>query len=1379
MDPIFDEKDPLSFLSDSNPPSEPPQEPPSAGGSPDGEGDGDGEEASNEPKSHRDLQRGALQDLLELTTQCAQREAEIEQKFQGSSSEAQGTGHRKLSDAQRKYKSLQEQVAAKVQEKQAQINAHYQQAIASLKSSDQNLRHRARTEYEQAQQQAKKDYDQATWLAESVLEAEEQKASQELKNATELNAAQTEFVDMKEGEQSSLMARYNQRPPPGEALAVIKDAEASVNPIESFNQHKEMMERQIRALADLSIPKLFVGATPLLIGMLALVIAAAIPQVIAGTLNPQWPQIGSWVGGTIVALIVFFLVMRSLARKQVVAVYTPLRRALDAGRIANDNMISQASLKHDTDLTNAKRVQKGELQAARDRATPVLDKATKKRDAAVAAAQAEFQTKTAQQETLKKKSLAELEQWRVRKLEEVKKLFDAETVKLGDRATALEAELQQRHAADRADLEKKWSEGLKNIQEPMQEEGASYPAWNEAIWDHWKGPTKFPATIRFGQLQVDLKSMIADVAKGIPFTLPLPDTFSVPALLAYPKQASILIHTDRPGRADSIRGMQMMMTRLLTALPPGRVRFTLIDPVGLGQNFAGFMHLADYDEALVGGRIWTDSDQIDEKLANLTEHMETVIQKYLRNEYATIDDYNAQAGELAEPYRYLVISDFPVNFSDEALRRLSSIASTGSRCGVYTLVMRDTRVSTGSGSIHLDDLEAHSVNLVREGDRFVWRDPVFNQFPLSLDPAPMDEELSKILHLVGKGAREAKRVEVSFDVIAPKPAQFWTLKSDEDVAVAVGRSGATRVQTFRLGKGVAQHALVAGKTGSGKSTLLHALISNLAMWYSPEEVELYLIDFKKGVEFKTYAMHQLPHARAIAVESDREFGLSVLQRIDAEMGRRADLFRPFKAQNLQMYRGLSGKKMPRTMLIIDEFQEFFTEDDKLAQDAGLLLDRIVRQGRAFGVHLLLGSQTIGGSSGLSRSTIGQIGVRIALQTSEADSQMILGDGNSAARLLSRPGEAIYNDAGGLVEGNSPFQVAWLPDEKRDRYLEAVSAKAAAEHEHLEPPIVFEGNEPADFRQNPALVQQLSAEKYAASNAAPTVWLGDPVAIKAPTAIQFRRQSGSNVLIIGQNEESAMAITALSMVGLAAQLSPASASFYLLDGTPADTATHGFLPSVAAALPHRTKVVDYRAVPQAIHELAQELERRQSSDASNPPSIFVFIFGLQRYRTLRKSDDTFGFSSGGEEKPADPGKEFADLMREGPANGIHLMAWIDTATALERSVDRGSMRELDNRILFQMSATDSSNLIDSPAANKLGANRALAYSEEQGSMEKFRPYALPNEKWLTEVKEKLAAKCQASGIKPGDFPPDLAQAAADPAAAPAEVPADNDDDKDAA
>src|SRR5688500_2259941 len=523
----------------------------------------------------------------------------------------------------------------------------------------------------------------------------------------------------------------------------------------------------------------------------------------------------------------------------------------------------------------------------------------------------------------------------------------------------------------------------------------------------------------------------------------------------------------------------MVMARLLTSLPPGRVKFTIIDPVGLGQNFAGFMHLADHDESLVGSRIWTEREHIDQRLLNLTEHMETVIQKYLRNEYATIDKYNAQAGELAEPYRFLVIADFPVGFEGDSFRRLSSIASTGARCGVYTLVIRDTRVPLPSGA-HFDELESHSVNLVRPDHKFVWQDEVFKRFPLQLDAPPREGMMTGIMDVVGRHAQDAKRVEVPFEQIAPRTDQeFWSQKADRDMHVPMGRMGATRQQYLRLGRGVAQHALVAGKTGSGKSTLLHAIITNLAMWYRPDEVELYLIDFKKGVEFKTYATHELPHARAIAVESDREFGLSVLQRLDGELTRRGEIFRKLGVQDLASYREQRAQQagaersaapdhslppIPRTLLIIDEFQEFFSEDDKLAQDASVLIDRLVRQGRAFGIHVFLGSQTIGGTSGLSRSTIGQMAVRIALQTSEADSQLILGDGNSAARLLSRPGEAIYNDAGGLVEGNSPFQVAWLPDEKRDEFLERVLEKTRRENAWFgDRAVVFEGNAPADVR----------------------------------------------------------------------------------------------------------------------------------------------------------------------------------------------------------------------------------------------------------------------------------------------------------------------------
>src|SRR5207245_9976601 len=123
------------------------------------------------------------------------------------------------------------------------------------------------------------------------------------------------------------------------------------------------------------------------------------------------------------------------------------------------------------------------------------------------------------------------------------------------------------------------------------------------------------------------------------------------------------------------------------------------------------------------------------------------------------------------------------------------------------------------------------------------------------------------------------------------PERRWSLDSRGGIRVPLGRAGAVKQQFLQLGQGTAQHVLIAGKTGSGKSTLLHALISNLSLLYSPDEVELYLVDFKKGGEFKTYATHALPHARVVAVESEREFGLSVLQRLDAEVKLRGAPFR--------------------------------------------------------------------------------------------------------------------------------------------------------------------------------------------------------------------------------------------------------------------------------------------------------------------------------------------------------------------------------------------------------------------------------------------------------------------------------------------------------
>ena len=76
--------------------------------------------------------------------------------------------------------------------------------------------------------------------------------------------------------------------------------------------------------------------------------------------------------------------------------------------------------------------------------------------------------------------------------------------------------------------------------------------------------------------------------------------------------------------------------------------------------------------------------------------------------------------------------------------------------------------------------------------------------------------------------------------------------------------------------------------------------------------------------------------------------------------------------------------------------------------------------------------------------------------------------------------------------------------------------------------------------------------------------------------------------------------------------------------------------------------------------------------------------------------------------------------------------------MNRTLDRQGMKEFENRILFQMSANDSSTLIDTPAAAS-SARTGLYYSEEANRIEKFRPYGIPEMAWLTEVKKCFASR----------------------------------------
>ena len=194
---------------------------------------------------------------------------------------------------------------------------------------------------------------------------------------------------------------------------------------------------------------------------------------------------------------------------------------------------------------------------------------------------------------------------------------------------------------------------------------------------------------------------------------------------------------------------------------------------------------------------------------------------------------------------------------------------------------------------------------------------------------------------------------------------------------------------------------------------------------------------------------------------------------------------------------------------------------------------------------------------------------------------------------------------------------------------------------------------------------------------------------------------------------------------------------VLDGTTADDPNAGYLDLVASNLPHRLDRPDFRGSGDAVLEIGTELARRMESGETDGSTILLLVHGLQRFRILRRSEDDFGFST--DDAPPTPDRIFGEILREGPEHGIHVMVWADTVATLERCVDRQTMRAFDQRAMFQIGATDSSSLIDSPAASQLGPNRGLLYSDERGTMEKFRPWALPSEAYLVAAGRAMSGR----------------------------------------
>ncbi len=252
---------------------------------------------------------------------------------------------------------------------------------------------------------------------------------------------------------------------------------------------------------------------------------------------------------------------------------------------------------------------------------------------------------------------------------------------------------------------------------------------------------------------------------------------------------------------------------------------------------------------------------------------------------------------------------------------------------------------------------------------------------------------------------------------------FWTKSSQFRVSVPVGWDINHKEVCFEIGE-AQNHTLICGRSGSGKSNFLHVLIQNLTFYYAPNEAQLFLLDYKEGVEFNAYTNPTiLEHARLVSVASSVGFGVGFLSWLDKETKKRDELFKQFNVKDLSDYR--KHGEMPRLIVVIDEFQVLFSDSTtKEKERVEAYLTNILKKGRSYGVHLILATQTMRGAD-INKSLMAQIANRIALLMDAEDSESVLSD--DVACELVRP-EGIFNNNGGHQKYHTKMSIPKAPDD---------------------------------------------------------------------------------------------------------------------------------------------------------------------------------------------------------------------------------------------------------------------------------------------------------------------------------------------------------------
>ncbi len=552
--------------------------------------------------------------------------------------------------------------------------------------------------------------------------------------------------------------------------------------------------------------------------------------------------------------------------------------------------------------------------------------------------------------------------------------------------------------------------------------------------------------------------------------------FCLPKVYPFPPK-SLYIEHEKDGQF-----LREMLMRLLSSAPLVQLEVILVDALSLGGIFNLARRLLSKDNDFIyQQRILTESEEIKEALKYLYEYLKVNLQEKLAGYKDFADYHDDKKNQDPLPLKALFLSGVDA-LSSDALYYLEKIMRFGSKNGVLSFVNLESEKNNQSA----EDLKRYAEFFK---DRTSFERLKYLNAEVINDYGIQSKHMQDFATKIKAYYEQKKQVKKELKDLQEEQ-KFWTKSSQFRVSVPVGWDINHKEVCFEIGE-AQNHTLICGRSGSGKSNFLHVLIQNLAFYYAPNKIQLFLLDYKEGVEFNAYADPAiLEHAKLVSVASSVSFGVSFLSWLDKETKKRGELFKQFNVKDLSDYR--KHGEMPRLIVVIDEFQVLFSDSStKEKERAERYLTTILKKGRSYGVHLILATQTMRDADS-NKSLMAQIANRIALPMDAEYSDSVLSD--DVACELVRP-EGIFNNNGGHQKYHTKMSIPKAPDdftpfikkihkEFNQRNLAPIEHKIYNGEMALEMPNTLKANEmrlylgkEADYEQKDLIVEFESNESH--------------------------------------------------------------------------------------------------------------------------------------------------------------------------------------------------------------------------------------------------------------------------------------------------------------